>query len=59
VEILCTGVWRWKNETCWNCSRNGGRKRGMMEGVSSLWYILRTFVNVTMYPKYNNNFKKG
>jgi hypothetical protein len=23
-----------------------------------LWYIVRTFVNVTMYPQYNNNLKK-
>jgi hypothetical protein len=23
VEILCTHVWKWKNETCWNNSRNG------------------------------------
>jgi hypothetical protein len=30
-------------------------------GWSQLWYIVRTFVNVTMYPYYNNNnnfFKK-
>jgi hypothetical protein len=25
VEILCTNVWKWKNETCWNYSKNGGR----------------------------------
>jgi hypothetical protein len=23
-----------------------------------LWYIVTTFVNVTMYPKYNNNIIK-
>jgi hypothetical protein len=28
----------------------------MMEGVNST--ILRTFVNVTMYPQHNNNKKK-
>jgi hypothetical protein len=31
----------------------GGYKRQMMEGVNSsliYWYIVRTFVNATMYP---------
>jgi hypothetical protein len=23
VEILSTYVWKWKNETCWNCAKNG------------------------------------
>jgi hypothetical protein len=33
--------------------------RGIKEndGGSELWYILRTFINVTMYPQYNNNKK--
>jgi hypothetical protein len=22
VEIFCTHVWKWKNEICWNYSRN-------------------------------------
>jgi hypothetical protein len=26
----------------------------MIEGWIQLWYIVRTFENVTMYPKYNN-----
>jgi hypothetical protein len=26
VEILCTHVYKWKNETCWDYSRNGGRR---------------------------------
>jgi hypothetical protein len=25
VEILHTRAYKWKNETCWNYSRNGGR----------------------------------
>jgi hypothetical protein len=25
-----------------------------MEGGIQVWYVVRTFVNVTMYPKYNN-----
>jgi hypothetical protein len=24
VGILCIHVWKWKDETCWNYSRNGG-----------------------------------
>jgi hypothetical protein len=27
-------------------------------GWVQLWYIERTFVNVTMYPQYNNNNNK-
>jgi hypothetical protein len=23
--------------------------------IHHLWYIIRTFVHVTMYPQYNNN----
>jgi hypothetical protein len=25
IIIGCTRVWKWKNETCWNC-KNGRRK---------------------------------
>jgi hypothetical protein len=59
VEILCTHVWKWKNETCLNYSRNGGRgdKGEWWRGWIQLWYIVRTSVNVTMYPQYNNNKK--
>jgi hypothetical protein len=24
VEILCIHVWKWKNDSCWNCPKNGG-----------------------------------
>jgi hypothetical protein len=63
VQILCTHVCKWKNETCWNYSRNGkwGGWRRMLEKVNSylnsqiyLWYIVRTFVNVIMYFQHNN-----
>jgi hypothetical protein len=30
----------------------------MIEGWIQLWSIVRTFVNVTMYPQYNNNIMK-
>jgi hypothetical protein len=23
LEVLCTHVWKWSNETCWNCSKKG------------------------------------
>jgi hypothetical protein len=26
VPILCIYVYKWKKETCWNYSRNGGRE---------------------------------
>jgi hypothetical protein len=35
-----------------------GAGRIMMEEVNSTKYIVRTFVNVTMYPQHNNNKKK-
>jgi hypothetical protein len=42
VQILCIHVCKWKNEICWNCSRNQGRgikKNG--EGVdSSMIYLI-------------------
>jgi hypothetical protein len=58
VEILCAHVCKWKNVTCWNYSKNVGEeeKRRMMEGVNSVeWYIVRNFVTIMIYSKYNNN----
>jgi hypothetical protein len=34
-----------------------GDKRRMMEEVNSTMTYYRTFVNVTIYPQYNNNKK--
>jgi hypothetical protein len=44
-------------ETCWNYSRKGrrGSKGEWWRGWIQLWYILRTFVNVTLHLQYNNN----
>jgi hypothetical protein len=28
-EVLCTHVWKWKNETCWNYSKKG--EKGIKE----------------------------
>jgi hypothetical protein len=55
VQMLCTRVCKWKNETWWNYSRNGGGGikendgRGWIQ-VWYIWYIIRIFVNATMYP---------
>jgi hypothetical protein len=57
VETLCIHVCKWKNETCCNYSRNGGRGTKENDGGSEFNYDIRTFVNVTMYPQYNNNKK--
>jgi hypothetical protein len=37
VEILYTPVCKWKNDICWNYSRNGGWEgwKGMVERVNS------------------------
>jgi hypothetical protein len=39
VQIMCTCIYKCKNDTCWNCSRNwgGGIKEsgGVVEGVNS------------------------
>jgi hypothetical protein len=45
VQILCTHVCKWENETCSNYSRNGGRgdKRKMMEGVNSTTMYYKNF----------------
>jgi hypothetical protein len=33
----------------------GGEKGEWWRGWIQLWYIERTFVNVTIHPQYNNN----
>jgi hypothetical protein len=37
VKTFCTYICKWKNETCWNYSRNGehGGYKKMMEGINS------------------------
>jgi hypothetical protein len=54
VEIPCTHVCKWKNGTWWNYSKCGGEIKRMVEGMN-LRNIVRTFVNVKIYPQYNNN----
>jgi hypothetical protein len=38
-----------------NSSRNRGGGIKENDGVVNLRYIIRAFVNVTLYPQYNNN----
>jgi hypothetical protein len=33
MEILCTHIWKWRNETYWNYSRNGGKGIKENDGV--------------------------
>jgi hypothetical protein len=35
----------------------GGGDKEWRRGWIQLWYIVRTLINVTMYPQYNNNKK--
>jgi hypothetical protein len=35
----------------------GGGTKENVDGSEYNWYIVRTFVNVTMYSQYNNNKK--
>jgi hypothetical protein len=44
----------------WDYEISPGMVEGEIKGNDrgewiQLWYILRTFANVTMYPKYNNS----
>jgi hypothetical protein len=62
---MCTHVRKCKNDTCWNYSRNGGRRRWrrMVERGNSCmiyWYIIIICVNATMYlsTHHNNKGKK-
>jgi hypothetical protein len=60
VDMLCTHICKFKNETYWNGSRTGekGNKGERWGEWIQLWYIARTFVNITRYCQYNNNKKE-
>jgi hypothetical protein len=61
MEILCTHVWKWKNEINWNYSRTEEGREGKEEWLREWilqWYVIRILVNVTTYPQYYNNKKK-
>jgi hypothetical protein len=48
--------YKWKNETCWNYSKNGEEGiRKITEGVDSTTIYCKTFVNVTVYSQDDNN----
>jgi hypothetical protein len=56
VEILGTHVWKWKMRPAETVPGMGGE---WWRGWIQLWYTVRTFVNVTVYPLYNNNIIKN
>jgi hypothetical protein len=60
MQILCTYTCKLKNETCWNYSRTRGKgfKGEQGRGWTQVWYIVRTFVNFTIYPQYNKKKRK-
>jgi hypothetical protein len=43
-------IWKQKNETCQNYSRNGGGGIRENDGWGEINYISRTFITVTIYP---------
>jgi hypothetical protein len=55
VEVLCIHVWKWKMRPVETIPGIGevGKKDGGSEFQP--WYIVRTFINVTMYPQYNKS----
>jgi hypothetical protein len=58
VEICCTQV----NGKMRPVETIPGVREGEIKknggGVNSIWYVVRTFANVTMYPLYSNNKNK-
>jgi hypothetical protein len=56
VQILCKRLCKWKNENCWNYSRNGERGIKGTDGGDEFNYdnIVSTLINVTMYPQHND-----
>jgi hypothetical protein len=53
---LCTHVCKWKNETCGNYSRNGGREIKENDGgVNSTVIYRKPFFKCHNVPQQNNN----
>jgi hypothetical protein len=59
VEILCTHVQKWKNETCWNYSRNGGGEIKENDGgVNSTMIYCKNFCKCHNVPQCSNKKDK-
>jgi hypothetical protein len=61
VQILCSQVCKCKTDSCWNYSRNGGIKQSGGKGLIQVWYVwyvVRTFINVTVYLQHAQQYKK-
>jgi hypothetical protein len=55
VQIMYTHVIKCKNNTCWDCLGNRGRREDEKKQQRRwiqicIWYIVRTFTNTPMYP---------
>jgi hypothetical protein len=50
VDVFCIHIWKWKNETCWNCSKKGRGEVRTMERVNL------TKIHCTHVYKYYNVF---
>jgi hypothetical protein len=55
-QELCTHEWKWKNETCWNYSKNGERGIKESDGEVNLTKIYyKHFCQCNNVPQYNKN----
>jgi hypothetical protein len=58
VEIFCTHVQKWKKKTCVKVFQEAGEKGEWRRGWVQLGCIVRTLVNVTVYPPSTTLIKK-
>jgi hypothetical protein len=58
VEILCSHVWKWKNETCWNYSKYWGEKKIKENEVNSTMIHCKNFCKCYSVPLVQQYFKK-
>jgi hypothetical protein len=50
VEILCSHVQKWKDETCWNYSKNGGMGINENDGGSEFKIYCKHFYKCHNVP---------
>jgi hypothetical protein len=62
VDMLCTHVWKWKNEACRNYSKNGGGIKANDGGDEFNDDILQSLLWMSQLPpvqeEYDNKFFK-
>jgi hypothetical protein len=66
VNVFCIHIWKWKNETCWNCINEwGGQLRENDEGGESKIYRKQAWKYHTvpsiqlLYANYKEAFDGG